>query len=170
MSKDVNRREYIEEQVGSEFLADFLEKTEGMEEALQEADVPQKDLEEQVETVEEEEKTVSPGDQLQILVKAISDELGMDDLNSWVEEAQEALALIPELKAEIAELKKEDDQKIAEQIAPPQSFPWAWTQRESESKDNVLDENDPDDSEMLKDMDADENWLMQAAMGETVIQ
>jgi hypothetical protein len=153
--------EYIEEQVGPEFLADFLEKTEGMEEALQEADVPQKDLDEQVETVEEEEKTVSPGDQLQILVKAISDELGMDDLNSWVEEAQEALALIPELKAEIA---------IAEQIAPPQSFPWAWTQRESESKDNVLDENDPDDSEMLKDMDADENWLMQAAMGETVIQ
>lgn len=164
---DKSKADYISAQLGDAFLeavkADSALKQEELraEGVAEKADEPAAPAAETVtapaDTTVANTVVVAAKDiDMAALVEGVAKQIGAKELSAWVTEAQKALASVPaltkelgEVKTQLAELKKSDDEKIAEAITPPAvKSEYAWLNRPSNSKENALDEKDAEDEKL----------------------
>lgn len=150
LTMDTQKANYIKDQIGEEQLASLLQSTEEAQKLLNSAGIEQKDI-----TPEEKEDKGDSNEPTPTLepavLKAIGEGLGMDQLSEQfqkiLENQKEVMALIPALAGEVKELKKSDDEKIADQFIPPVSVAYAWMNKTAEG--NVLDPKNEEDQKLL---------------------
>ena len=174
MSK-LNNEEYLAQILGKEEAQNVLNSTALASEALNAEGVDSKEIvkeedkaaEEEGVKDTEEEKGDGTGSAPQEVIKAIADQLGMPQLSQWVDaqtkETDALKATVALLVERVDNLQVEDDEKIAKQIAPPIAEMFAW-KRPSESKDNVLDKDNPEDKELL-DSVPETGWFTSVSNG-----
>jgi len=118
--------------------------------ALQDAEIESKEKTEEVpvvtepvveppavEPVVETKKELTPD-----LVAQVMKELDIDGLNAFVTEAKTAMDKVSILEALVKEMTINQDEKLADLIAPPITKTMAWS-RPSEEKDNIIKKSDP---------------------------
>ena len=146
----MNKEEYIQKL--AQFLPEdrqkaFLEKTQLKKEALEEAQIESKET--------SEEPPVAPSFDYEEVKEKLLKELDVEGLSEFVKTAQEAIEKVPILEAAVEalsatnqELKKGQDERLAEMIAAPAQFPWS--KRASQSEETVLQKDDEKDKELEK--------------------
>jgi hypothetical protein len=163
MKKD--KLEFLEFVLGKDRVAELLKDTEKQKAVLDALGVDSKETTEKVEQPAEApvatvkvETTPLVAD---AVVKEVLEKIGVDKMSSFLENLQTAVEglkadnetmkkALETANAEIATLKKSDDQKIAEQIVPPVS-PYAWMKSLSKSDSTVLDPTNPEDAKLKED-------------------
>ena len=151
----MDKKEYLTALLGDADKAEaFLEKTGLKQKALQEAEIESKEKTEEVPVVTEPAVEVPPVVEPAIETKAISEgspsdlvaqvmkELDVDGLNAFVTEAKTAMEKVGILEALVKELSANQNEKLAEMIAPPITKTMAWS-RPSEDDKNVIKKSDP---------------------------
>ena len=158
ISKEVgmDKKEYLTSILGDADKAEaFLEKTGLKQKALQEAEIESKektedvpvvtepvvevkvDATEALKEIETAKKELAPD-----LVAQVMKELDVDGLNAFVTEAKTAMEKVGILEALVKELSANQNEKLAEMIAPPITKTMAWS-RPSEDDKNVIKKSDP---------------------------
>lgn len=156
----VDKQKYLAAILGSDEKAKaFLEKTGIKQKELVEAGVEHK------EKTDETPETPTPATaDTSAILEQVKKELGIDDLNAWVEKAQESLEKLPLLEAAVKELSKTADEKVAKMIEPPASrYAWLTKQRPSEKQETQLQDSDPLNKEMPK-----KGWLSEVTGTEPI--
>jgi hypothetical protein len=168
MSKD--KAAYLTEVLGEEQAARILKDAEDAQKLLDGAGVESKENEEEKEgsddggspkeTVEVKE---SPAlDKLvELITEKVAKSLDLDALETWVETTSKSLELLPAIAKALDNMQKDSDEQLAEIIeAPVTKARRAWSVRESESKDNIVEDDDP-----LKETtkESGDNWLSNLA-------
>lgn len=106
--------------------------------------------------------------QMQAILKAVVEHLGMGDLATVFAQMQESVERVPVLEAVIKDMQTNQDEKLASKLAPPLTrYPWMKDKRASESADTILKENDEKDQKLKKSAPSS-NW-MAAALGVTPV-
>jgi len=151
ISKEVgmDRKEYLTKILGDAEKAEaFLEKTGLKQKALQELGVESKAIEVTEPVVEPvvevpvvTEPVVKSEDKPEDVLARVMKELDIDGLNAFVTEAKIAMEKVSVLEELVKDLTANQDEKLAEMIAPPVSKNLAWA-RPSEDKKNVIKEDD----------------------------
>jgi hypothetical protein len=155
------QEQYFRDQVGDEFFDELVAKTAGMEEALEEAQVPNKALETEVAEEETKEESTKAPDGA-ALATQIAEALHLGDLSAFVEETKTALKQLTE---EVGELKKSDDEKIADQIAPAKPV-FAWTRVSEKGEELTEEENKAIDEKAAET----EDWFVKAHEGQFAVR
>lgn len=157
----VDKLKYFAALLGSEEKAKtFLEKTGMKQKELQDAGVTSKATETPPETPP---ATAAPDISAEV-EKVLKEKYQIDDLNVWVEKANEALDRLPVLEELVKALSVESDQKLAEKIAPAATHTLAWTmkQRASQSEETQV----PEDDKLVKNKPGlDEEYWLSAVTG-----
>jgi hypothetical protein len=153
ISKEVgmDKKEYLTALLGDADKAEaFLEKTGLKQKALQDAEIESKEKTEEVPVVTEpvvEPPAIEPvvetkKEAIPDLVAQVMKELDIDGLNAFVTEAKTAMDKVSILEALVKEMTINQDEKLADMIAPPITKTMAWS-RPSEEKDNIIKKSDP---------------------------
>lgn len=96
------------------------------------------------------------------LVEKLSKELGMQELSDTIASLQAAAEKVPVLEALVKEMATNQDEKLADMIQPKIQKSLSWmTARPTQSKDNILKEDNPED-EKLKKSAPEVSWLSEA--------
>lgn len=165
---DTEQLEYLTKITGNPELAKqaLEEKTKAKQAALQQAGVEQKEAKTETTPV------TTPAPELEAILKAVGDQLDLDGLNAFVQQAQESIgkvealeSLVKEQQKEITKLKGDTEEQLAEKLTPPAAGRFAWSkERPSQSEKTVVE---GEDKEALQKgqagiPDNDEYWLSQA--------
>lgn len=169
----MDQKQYLTEILGEERAAAFLKKTGMQQEALQSAGVISKEADVQevpaeIQTPQAPEAANSPMDSESIM-KAVREDIGLDELNQWVEKANDALAkvstleeLVKSLVKQTEEAKETKEEELAKMIAPPTAtWAWATSRRASTSTDTL--KKDGEEVPQPAIPEGDDWWLSQAA-------
>lgn len=147
---DVKKRKFLVDKLGEDRVKELEARPAELSKALKDAGIEYKEV---TEDFEEAVKAVTESKAYKSLVAAL------DDLKAQKEKDSKAIedlqTLVAQIGEAIKELKKSDDEKIAETLSPRSTN----LKRASESKDNILDPEK--DKELGK---AAPSWL-EAAMG-----
>ena len=149
ISKEVgmDKMEYLSKIIGADKAKAFIEKLGLKKQALEDAEIDSKEKTEEVPVVEEPvvevpviepvvEKTADPD-----LVAQVMKAMDIDGLNEFVVKAQAAMEKVATLEELVKELSANQDEKLAEMIAPPITKQLAWA-RPSVKDDNVINKDD----------------------------
>ena len=169
------KREYLVGLIGEDAvkgLEDNLKQGKGV---LQLLGVPSKEAapdepaDTQVEETDEETEETEPDmEAVTILAKAMSEQLGLPQLSAMIEKMDKTIQdqgkLIQAQAKEIKELKKSDDQRIAEQIAPRTSLYWLKDKRASNSQETEVKKDDEliETEEEPQKQSSDGSWFQEA--------
>ena len=168
------KREFLVERLGEEKVAELEASTKDRAEILKELGVEFKEAEEKP-VVEKEEETpeepVVEKETPEFDAKAITEALGLSELSDYLEaqskQIKDLTATTESQAATIAELKKSDDEKIAETLTPrvdvEKDAP-VWLRRLSQSEETKVEE----DEELLKEKPGKETTWISDAMGQHV--
>lgn len=152
LSKEANmdKLAYLAQFIGKDRAKELIEdKTAEAQQALQNAGVESKEKKEEA-PAEAPKQETPPAPDTEAIVKELMTKLDIEGLNAFVTKAQEAIDKVPLLETAITELKKENetltkdqDEKLAEMIAPP-AFAWSVKKemRASEAKETVVKTGD----------------------------
>lgn len=150
------KREYLVKRLGEDKVAEIEKDTSAMSKALEESGVEWKDKEESATPAPL--APVAPTDPAQAIetLKELFNVKELNDVLAAIQAGQKSLSDKLEAQAkELATLRKSQDEKMAEAIAP-KIKPMRWGYQASEAKDNVAAEDDP----LAKA--APPNWISQA--------
>jgi len=169
---DMDKQKYLASLLGEERAKEFLEKTGLKQAELREAGVEEKgktDTTPEPEPAKEPVKTEEPAaPDMEAILKAVSEQFDIEGLNAFVKEAQEAIEKVPVLEELVKSLSGDNDEKLAEKIAPPITKKMAWTTRPSQSKDNHI--NEADEKDKLLKQSGPKHWLSEVTGVEPVAE
>jgi len=169
-----DRRAFLVDALGEEKVAELEASTKDLAEQLKELGIEFKEVEEK-QVVEKEDKTLEKpveSETTVLDVKALMESLGLDKLSEYLE-GQEAVIkalgkTVEEQNTVIAELKKSDDEKVAEVLKPKVDVKAdvmpVWLRKASQSDETILTEEEEKSLELAKETGA--SWVG-AAMGMT---
>jgi len=168
---DMDKQKYLASLLGEERAKEFLEKTGLKQAELREAGVEEKGKtdttpEPVTEPAKTDEKAAVPD--METILKAVSDQFDIKGLNAFVQKAQDAIEKVVVLEELVKALSGDNDEKLAEKIAPPVTQKMAWTMRASQSKDNHL--NEADDKDKLLKQSGPKHWLSEVTGVEPVTE
>jgi len=168
-----DRRSFLVDALGEEKVAELEGSTKDLAEELKELGIEFKEVEEE-QVVEKEETLEKPveSETTETDVKEIIESLGLDKLSEYLEgqdiEMKALKTLVEEQSAVIFELKKSDDEKVADALKPKVDMKAdimpIWMRQASQSDDNILTKEEEDSLEVAKETGA--SWIG-AAMGRT---
>lgn len=153
MEDDMDKQKYLAAILGSEEKATaFLEKTGLKQAALEKAGIEQKSAESKTEEAATGSKTVATTVQQaaaalkpeqQAIVEEVFKQLDVEGLNHFLTEAKDAFDKVAVLEGVIKDMQSNQDEKLAERIAPPASkFVWALKERASTSDSSKIEKDD----------------------------
>lgn len=172
LTKEVgmNLVEYLTEIYGSKEKAQaFADRTGLAKKALDEAGLKSASAEQ---TLDEAAASSAPPKEggsaqrgnvpnMEAIIKAVEEHLGMQDLAKVFAQMQESVERVPVLEAVIKDLQTNQDERLAEKLAPPVGkYPWMQKARASASADTVLKEGEED--QKLKKSAPSANWMADA--------
>jgi hypothetical protein len=150
ISKEVgmDKIEYLSKIIGADKAKAFVEKLGLKKQALEDAEIDSKEKTEEVPETEPvaeapatepvvEKAAISDGDLVAQVMKAMD----IEGLNEFVVKAQAAMEKVATLEELVKELSANQDEKLAEMIAPTITKQLAWA-RPSAKEDNVIKKDD----------------------------
>jgi hypothetical protein len=156
ISKEVgmDKKEYLTMLFGDADKAErFLEKTGLKKKALQDAGVEEKSISDETPVTVPDttvvpivtEPVVEKAAEIPDILAQVMKELDIDGLNAFVTEAKAAMEKVGVLESLVKEMSTNQDEKLAEMIAPPVGRTLAWSKeiRPSEDDGNVVKKTDP---------------------------
>lgn len=154
----MDKKQYLATLLGEERAEEFFEKSGMKQAALREAGVKEKEKQEETPAPDTTPKAETPSvpPDLDAIIKAVGEQFDITGLNEFVTEAREAIEKVSVLEEVVKSLKEGEDDKLAEKLTPPITQKMAWT-RPSQSKDNVVKEEDP-----LVKQAPNNNWFAEA--------
>jgi hypothetical protein len=144
----MDKIEYLSKIIGADKAKAFVEKLGLKKQALEDAEIDSKEKTEEVPETEPvaeapatepvvEKAAISDGDLVAQVMKAMD----IEGLNEFVVKAQAAMEKVATLEELVKELSANQDEKLAEMIAPPITKQLAWA-RPSAKEDNVIKKDD----------------------------
>jgi len=166
----MDKKKYFEELFGAEKAQKYLALTKEAEGKLQEAGVKEaekKDLTPDTSPLAPlprgEGNAVDQAALIEAVVKAVGDKFGMEALNEYLSQAQDALERVPVLEELVKSLAENQDEALAEKISPKAGeFIWVQKVRASQRDDTALKDGDEKDEKLKKSaprLDPAEDWL-----------
>ena len=157
----MDMKEYLANLLGSEKADKILEKT-----GLKQAELRKAGIQEKAQSTEPAPETpaappVQASPELDQILKAVDEHLDLASLSEFIEKAKDALERIPVLEAALQAAVKDNDEKLAEKIAPPIAKAFAWS-RPSTSDKNIPSEDSAEDQKLVKSK-PEVHWLAQQA-------
>lgn len=164
----MDKKKYFESLFGTEKARDYLAMTKQAEATLDEAGVESKERKttEPAPEPQAQSQAIDPK-MFEALIKAVGEHYGMNDLNAYLQNAQDALERVPILEELVKTMAEDQDSALAEKITPGASgsFIWMSKNRASQSESSKLKEDDPDDEKLEKStphLDPTQDWLSAA--------
>ena len=162
----MDKKKYFEELFGAEKAQKYLALTKEAEGKLQEAGVKEAEKKEPSPLAplpRGEGNAVDQAALIEAVVKAVGDKFGMEALNEYLSQAQDALERVPVLEELVKSLAENQDEALAEKISPKAGeFIWVQKVRASQRDDTALKDGDEKDEKLKKSaprLDPAEDWL-----------
>lgn len=150
------KRKYLAEQFGDDFVKQIEDETAKEQEALEKAGVPQKDNDSVDDVVQ---KVAGQDDAVKVLAQMIAKEFDLPALAEFLKDAKEAVEIVPQLKKELEDYKKGEDERLADKIAPKSEKMFEFLRRPSQDETNIAKDDDEILNEVPKPGD---QWLSKA--------
>lgn len=137
------KRKFLEETLGQEVTANLIADTGKAKQVLDALNVASKETEEETPA-----QPVEPTLDAEAIVKTVVEKLGVSQLSEVIkglsDTVEELKADRDNIKKDLAELRKTEDEKVAElvQTTPSQQYFWL-SKAQSQSEQTVVDEKDP---------------------------
>ena len=166
----MDKKKYFEELFGAEKAQKYLALTKEAEGKLQEAGVKEAEKKDLAPATSPpaplpmgEGNAVDQAALIEAVVKAVGDKFGMEALNEYLSQAQDALERVPVLEELVKSLAENQDEALAEKISPKAGeFIWVQKVRASQRDDTALKDGDEKDEKLKKSaprLDPAEDWL-----------
>jgi hypothetical protein len=158
-----DKRNFLVDALGEEKVAELESSTKDLSETLKELGIDFKEVEEAKSDSETKSKSEKPDEEKGVApeLKSLVEALGLDQLSEYLEAQDKAIA---ELKQTVVELKKSDDEKVAEAMKPKvdveKDIQPIWMRRLSQSKETELSEEEQKKVEKAKEEGI--SWVSEA--------
>lgn len=154
-----DKKKFLTEALGAEFVADLESNTDKAKKVLDALGVESKEVKEDVAP----EQPAQPAQEN--ITKTVVETIGLPQLSETLERMQKALDALVADKAEkdkiLAELRKTEDEKIAEKVQTTPAQMYFWMKAQSKSDDTVLDP-EKDKDLLASKPNSDYAWLRTA--------